>query len=71
LEPAFEGLVEAFDLALGLWVAGVAVFLPDAEVVKEVFEAVAASDEAGGVDDSVEFLSAVKSAAAVRRRWLS
>ena len=28
-EPAFQGLVEAFDLALGLRVAGVAVLLSD------------------------------------------
>ena len=30
-EPAFEGLVEAFDFALGLWVVGLAVFLGDAQ----------------------------------------
>ena len=30
-EPAFEGLVEAFDFALGLGVAGVAVLLGDAQ----------------------------------------
>jgi hypothetical protein len=28
-QPAFEGLVEAFDFSLGLGVAGVAVFLDD------------------------------------------
>ena len=31
-QPAFQGLVEAFDLALGLRVAGVAVLLSDAKV---------------------------------------
>ena len=30
-EPAFEGLVEAFDFSLGLGVAGVAVLLCDAQ----------------------------------------
>jgi hypothetical protein len=30
-EPAFEGLVETFDLALGLGVSGVTVLLGDAE----------------------------------------
>lgn len=39
-EPAFEGLVESFDLALGLWVAGMAVLLGDREVGEQVFEAV-------------------------------
>jgi hypothetical protein len=59
-EPAFLGLVEAFDLALGLRMVGVAVFLGDAEAGEQVFEAVAAAGEAGGVDRSVEFLSDVK-----------
>ena len=30
-QPPFEGLVKAFDLALGLRVSGVAVFLGDAQ----------------------------------------
>jgi hypothetical protein len=30
-EPALQGLVESFDLALGLWVAGRAVLLLDPE----------------------------------------
>jgi hypothetical protein len=49
-EPAFQGLVEAFDLALGL---GMAVLLGDAEAGQWVFEAVAAAGEAGGVDRPV------------------
>jgi hypothetical protein len=59
-EPAFLGLVEALDLALGLRMVGVAVFLDDAEAGEQVFEAVAAAGEAGGVDRSVEFLTNVK-----------
>ena len=59
-EPAFLGLVEAFDLALGLGMAGVAVLLGDAEAGQQVFEAVAAAGEAGGVDRPVEFLTDVK-----------
>src|SRR5699024_9562908 len=46
-EPAFEGLVEAFDLALGLGVAGAAVLLLDAVGVQEFLEAVTASFAAG------------------------
>jgi hypothetical protein len=45
--------VEAFDLALGLGMAGMAVFLGDAEAGEEVFEAVAAAGEAGGIDRAV------------------
>ena len=52
-EPAFEGLVEAFDFALGLRVAGVAVLLGDAQGGEEAFEVVAAVGESGGVDRSV------------------
>ena len=52
-EPAFEGLVEAFDLALGLRVVGVAVLLGDAEGGEEVFEGVAAAAEPRGVDAAV------------------
>ena len=44
-EPAFEGLVEAFDFALGLWVVGVAVFLGDAQGGQEAFEVVVAVGE--------------------------
>jgi hypothetical protein len=40
--------------------AGMAVLLGDAEVGEQVFEAVAAAGEAGGVDRAVEFLSDVK-----------
>jgi hypothetical protein len=59
-EPALQGLVEAFDLALGLGMAGMAIFLGDAETGEQVLEAVAAAGEAGGVDRSVEFLTDVK-----------
>jgi hypothetical protein len=59
-EPAFQGLVEAFDLALGLGMAGMAVLLGDAEVGEQVLEAVAAAGETGGVDRPVEFLTDVK-----------
>ena len=52
-EPAFEGLVETFDLDLGLRVVGVAVLLGDVELPEEVFEAVAAADETGGIDHAV------------------
>ena len=52
-EPAFQGLVEAFDLALGLRVPGVPVLLRDAQERQEVFEGVAAAAEAGGVDAAV------------------
>jgi hypothetical protein len=52
-EPALQGLVEAFGLALGLGVAGGSVRLADAEDRKDVFEGVAASGEAGGVDAAV------------------
>ena len=45
VEPAFEGLVEAFDFALGLRVAGVAVFLGDAQAGQEAFEVVVAVGE--------------------------
>ena len=52
-EPAFEGLVEALDLALGLGVAGGAVLLADAEHREQVFECVAAAPEPGAVDPGV------------------
>lgn len=42
-DPAFECLVEPFDLALSLWVSGSAVFLLDAVVVEGFLECVAAS----------------------------
>ena len=42
-EPALQGLVEAFDLALGLRMVRMAVLLRDAEVGDQVFEAVAAA----------------------------
>ena len=46
-EPAFEGLVEAFDLSLGLRVAGAAVLLGDAVCGEEFFEPAAGAFEAG------------------------
>jgi hypothetical protein len=59
-EPALQGLVEAFDLALGLGMVGMAVLLGDAEVGEQVFEAVAAAGETRGVDRAIEFLTDVK-----------
>ena len=50
---AFQGLVEPFDLALGLRVVGVSVVLGDAEDGQKVFEGVLAVAETGGVDESV------------------
>lgn len=52
-EPAFLGLVESFDLALGLGVKGLAVLLGDAEGGQEVLEGVAAAAEPGGIDPPV------------------
>jgi hypothetical protein len=52
-EPALQSLVEAFDLALGLGMAGMAVLLGDAEAGEQVFEAVAPAGEAGGVDRAI------------------
>lgn len=52
-EPFLEGGVEAFDFALGLGVVGGAVFLPDAEVGEEDFEAVGSAAVSGGEDESV------------------
>ena len=52
-EPVFEGLVEAFDFALGLGVAGVTVFLGDAQAGEQAFEVVVAVGESCGVDRSV------------------
>ena len=52
-EPAFEGLVEALDLALGLRVGRRSVLLTDAEVGEEILEVVAAAGEARGVDRAV------------------
>ena len=48
-----SGLVEALDLALRLGVARGAVLLADAEVREQVLEAVAAADQARGVDRPV------------------
>ena len=53
VEPAFLGLVEPLDFPLGLGVTGGPVFLSYAECGEEVFEAVAAAGEAGGVNTSV------------------
>ncbi len=52
-QPAFEGLVEAIDLSLGLGVAGVAVALGDAQGGQESFEVVVAAGESRGVDRAV------------------
>ena len=52
-EPAFLGLVEPFDLALGLGVERVAVLLGDAEGGQQVLEGVPAAAEAGGADAPV------------------
>jgi len=52
-EEAFQGLVEAFDLALGLRVAGGTVLLFHAEQGQQVLESIAAAAEACGVDASV------------------
>ena len=59
-EPALQSLVKAFDFALSLRMVGVAVLLRDAQAGEQVFEAVAAAGEAGGVDRPVEFLTDVK-----------
>jgi hypothetical protein len=59
-EPALQSLLEAFDLALGLRMAGMAVLLGDAQAGEQVFKAVAAAGETGGVDRAIEFLTDVK-----------
>jgi hypothetical protein len=60
-EPAFEGLVEPLDLALGLGVARLAVLLGDPAGGELGLEGVAAAGgQAGGEDQAVEFLSGVK-----------
>jgi hypothetical protein len=62
-EPAFEGLLEAFDLAAGGGVVGSGVLLDDAEAAEFGLEAVAAplaAGEAGGEDHAV---------VGQRRRW--
>jgi hypothetical protein len=45
--------VEALDLALGLGMAGMAVLLGDVEAGEQVFEAVAATGEAGGINRTI------------------
>jgi hypothetical protein len=50
-EPALQGLVEAFDLALGLRMVGMAVLLGDAQAGEQVLEVVAAAGETRGVTD--------------------
>lgn len=40
-DPAFQGLVEALDFTLRLWVPGSAVFLLDVVVGQDFFEGVA------------------------------
>jgi hypothetical protein len=55
-QPLLQGELEAFDLALGLGVAGPSVFLGDVEAGQFGLEAVAAAfpaGEAGGVDQAV------------------
>jgi hypothetical protein len=55
-EPFLQGLLEPLDFALGLGVAGPAVFLGDAQAAELVFQAVAAgaaADEPGGADGPV------------------
>ena len=55
-EPFLQGLLESFDLALGLAVVRAAVFLGDAQGAQFVLEAVAAAaaaGEPGGVDQAV------------------
>jgi hypothetical protein len=44
-QPPFEGLVKALDLALGLRVSGVAVFLGDAQTGPQALEVVVAVGE--------------------------
>jgi hypothetical protein len=46
-EPVLHRLLEPLDLALGLGVVRLAVFLPDAETAQLVLEAVAAASAAG------------------------
>ena len=67
-KPAFLGLVEAFDLALGLGVAGGSVLLANPEQRQEVFEGVATAAEAGGVDAAVIGQRARRSAVIVNDR---
>ena len=52
-QPSLEGLVEPFDLALGLRVVGCAVLLADVQDSEGVFERVAAAAVAGSVDAAV------------------
>ena len=60
-EPALEGPMEAFDLALGLGMVRGPVLLADAEVGEQVLEGVVAAREARGVDRTVESPMDVKS----------
>ena len=52
-QPSFLGLVKTFDFPLGLGVTGGPVFLANTQCCEEVFETVAASGEAGGVNTSI------------------
>ncbi|KQV07337.1 hypothetical protein ASC63_08540 [Leifsonia sp. Root112D2] len=52
-EPEFECLMEAFDLALGLRMVGVAVFLRDAQARQQVFERVLPAGETSRVDGAI------------------
>jgi hypothetical protein len=53
LESTFEGLVESFDLSMGMRVARVPVLLGDAEACEYSFEVVVAVGELVRVDRSV------------------
>ena len=60
-EPLLLGLLEAFDLALGLRMMGAGVVEPDAEAAELDFEGdPAAVAREAGEDRSVEFLTDVK-----------
>lgn len=52
-EPAFQGLVEAFDLALCLGMSGRPVLLRHAEEREEMLECIPATHESRGVDGPV------------------
>ena len=53
MSQRFQCLVKAFDLALGLRVAGVAVLLCDAQSLEEVFKLIATSDKACCIDHAI------------------
>lgn len=53
VEPPFLGLVEPLNFPLRLGVPGGTVFLANAECCQEVFEAVSAAGESGGVNTAI------------------